>query len=215
MSALLSIMLVVDKEVEHMTLERCLESITRQDCSNEFEVIIADNTWLADPDRVYPVTVDPVIEIVNNENNRSLSSVELIIENGIIVDGIEFKSKKMLCHLRNSSSIILFGATLGQGADTLIRKYSVTDIAMTAVAQAVAGSMVENLCDIACEELKTAIKGEHRPRFSPGYGDFHISAQSDFFKLLPMNKQLGISLSDGFMMTPTKTVTAFIGVIKE
>lgn len=136
-------------------------------------------------------------------------------ENGIIVDGIEFKSKKMLCHLRNSSSIILFGATLGQGADTLIRKYSVTDIAMTAVAQAVAGSMMENLCDIACEELKTAIKGEHRPRFSPGYGDFHISAQSDFFKLLPMNKQLGISLSDGFMMTPTKTVTAFIGVIKE
>ncbi len=136
-------------------------------------------------------------------------------ENGIIVDGIEFISKKMLNHLRDSSSIILFGATLGQGADTLIRKYSVTDIAMTAVAQAVAGSMVENLCDIACEELKTAIKGEHRPRFSPGYGDFHISAQADFFKLLPMNKQLGISLSDGFMMTPTKTVTAFIGVIKE
>jgi hypothetical protein len=30
-----------------------------------------------------------------------------------------------------------------------------------------------------------------------------------------MNKQLGISLSDGFMMTPTKTVTAFIGVIRE
>lgn len=136
-------------------------------------------------------------------------------ENGIIVDGIEFKSEKMLNHLRDSSSIILFGATLGQGADTLIRKYSVTDIAMTAVVQAVAGSMVENLCDIACEELKTAIKGEHRPRFSPGYGDFHISAQADFFKLLPMNKQLGISLSDGFMMTPTKTVTAFIGVIKE
>ncbi len=136
-------------------------------------------------------------------------------EDAIIVDGIEFKSKKMLNHLRNSSSIILFGATLGQGADALIRKYSVTDIAMTAVAQAVAGSMVENLCDIACEELKTAIKGEHRPRFSPGYGDFHISAQADFFKLLPMNKQLGISLSDGFMMTPTKTVTAFIGVIKE
>ncbi len=136
-------------------------------------------------------------------------------EDGIIVDGIEFKSKKMLAHLRDSNKIILFGATLGQGSDALIRKYSVTDIAMTAVAQAVAGSMVENLCDKACDELKNTIKGEHRPRFSPGYGDFHISAQEDFFKLLPMNKQLGISLSDGFMMTPTKTVTAFIGVIKE
>lgn len=136
-------------------------------------------------------------------------------ENSIIIDGIEFKSQKLLNHLKNSNSIILFGATLGQGADTLIRKYSVTDIAMTAVAQAVAGSMVENLCDIACEELKKIIKGEHRPRFSPGYSDFHISSQVDFFKLLPMNKQLGISLSEGFMMTPTKTVTAFIGVIKE
>lgn len=136
-------------------------------------------------------------------------------EDGIIVEGIEFKSKKLLNHLRNSTSIVLFGATLGQGADALIRKYSVTDIAMTAVAQAVAGSMVENFCDIACDEMKKEIKGEHRTRFSPGYGDFHISAQEDFFKLLPMNKQLGISLSDGFMMTPTKTVTAFIGVIKE
>lgn len=134
---------------------------------------------------------------------------------GIIVDGIEFKSKKFLNHIKNSTSIVLFGATLGQGVDTLIRKYSVTDIAMAAVAQAVAASMVENLCDMACEEIKIAIKGEHKCRFSPGYGDFHISAQADFFKLLPMNKQLGISLSDGFMMTPTKTVTAFIGVIKE
>ncbi len=134
---------------------------------------------------------------------------------GIIVDGIEFRSQKLLTHLKNSSTVILFGATLGQGVDTLIRKYSVTDIAMNAIAQAVAGSMVENLCDIACEELSKSIKGEHRPRFSPGYSDFHISAQKDFFKLLPMNKQLGVSLSDGFMMTPTKTVTAFIGVIKE
>ncbi len=134
---------------------------------------------------------------------------------GIIIDGIEFKSQKLLNHLKNSSTVILFGATLGQCVDTLIRKYSVTNIAMTAIAQAVAGSMVENLCDIACEELTKNIKGEHRPRFSPGYSDFHISAQADFFKLLPMNKQLGVSLSDGFMMTPTKTVTAFIGIIKE
>lgn len=136
-------------------------------------------------------------------------------QDGIVIEGIEFKSKKLLSHLQNASTIILFGATLGQGADTLIRKFSVTDIAMSAVAQAVAASMVENFCDIACEEMKKAIKGEHRPRFSPGYSDFHISAQADFFKLLPMNKQLGVSLSDGYMMTPTKTVTAFIGIIKE
>ncbi len=134
---------------------------------------------------------------------------------GIIVDGIEFKSHKLLNHLKNSATVVLFAATLGQGADTLVRKYSVTDVAMTSVVHCVGASLVENLCDEACEQLKNTIKGEHRPRFSPGYGGLDISSQADFFKLLPVNKQLGVTLSDSFMMTPTKTVTAFIGIIKE
>lgn len=136
-------------------------------------------------------------------------------EDEIVIDGIEFKSKKLLNHLRNSTSVILFGATIGVGADTLVRKYSVTDVAMTSVFHCVGASLVENLCDIACDELKSTIKGEHRPRFSPGYGELHISSQVDFFKLLPMTTQLGVTLSENYMMTPTKTVTAFIGVIKE
>lgn len=134
---------------------------------------------------------------------------------GIIIDGVEFKSTKLLNHLKDSTSIILFGATLGVGADTLVRKYSVTDTAMTSIAHCVGASMVENLCDIACDELKSTIKGDHKYRFSPGYGDLDISTQADFFNLLPMTKQMGVSLSDSFLMTPTKTVTAFIGVTKE
>ncbi len=136
-------------------------------------------------------------------------------ENGIVIDGIEFKSEKLLKCLQNSKTVIMFAATLGQGADALVRKYAVSDATMTAVAHSVGAAMVENLCDKACEELKIQIKGEHRPRFSPGYGGLDISSQADFFKLLPVNKQLGVELSDSFMMTPTKTVTAFIGVIKD
>ena len=64
----------------------------------------------------------------------------------------------MLNHLRESNSIILFGATIGVGADTLVRKYSVTDAAMTSIAHCVGASLVENLCDKACDELKDTIK---------------------------------------------------------
>lgn len=131
---------------------------------------------------------------------------------GIVIEGIEFKSEKLLKHLKDSTSIILFGATIGVGADTLVRKFSVTDAAMTSVAHCVGASLVENLCDIVCDEIKTIIKGEHRPRFSPGYGGLDISSQKDFFELLPMTKQLGVTLSESYLMTPTKTVTAFIGV---
>ena len=134
---------------------------------------------------------------------------------GIIVDGVEFKSAKLLSHLKDSNTIILFGATLGVGADTLVRKYSITDSAMTSIVHCVGASMVENLCDQACEELKNTIKGDHKYRFSPGYGGLVLSSQADFFKLLPMTKQMGVTLSENFLMTPTKTVTAFIGVTKE
>ena len=71
-------------------------------------------------------------------------------------------------------------------------------------------------------EITAEIDGEkvgsanyYKYRFSPGYGGLDISSQADFFKLLPMTKQMGVSLSESFLMTPTKTVTAFIGVTKE
>jgi hypothetical protein len=99
---------------------------------------------------------------------------------GIKVQGVEFKSKKLLNHLKDSTSLILFSATLGKGVDDLIHNYSTEDIAMAAVVQAVSSSLVENYCDIVCEELKVKIKGEHRPRYSPGYGDLDVSQQKDF-----------------------------------
>lgn len=133
---------------------------------------------------------------------------------GIMIEGVEFKSKNLLTHLRDSNAVILFAATLGKGADDLIASYSKSDVAMAAVAQAVSGSLVENLCDLAIEEIKIQIKGVFRPRFSPGYGDCSLSHQTLFFNLLPVNKELSISLTESFMMTPTKTVTAFIGLKK-
>ena len=136
-------------------------------------------------------------------------------EDGIVIDGIEFKSQKLLNHLRNSASIILFGATIGVGADTLVRKYSVTDIAMTSVAHCVGASLVENLCDMACEELKNEIKGEHRPRFSPGYGDLPLECQKNIVEFLQTKKNIGMSLTESLMMVPVKSVTAIIGIGKE
>lgn len=135
-------------------------------------------------------------------------------DDSIIIENIEFKSKKLLFHLKDSSTVVLFGATVGTGADMLARRYSVSDTARAAVTHAVAASLIENLCDQACEEIKMSLGGIHRPRFSPGYGDLELSTQKDFFKLLDISRRLGVTLSDGCIMTPTKSVTAFIGIIK-
>ena len=56
-------------------------------------------------------------------------------------------------------------------------------------------------------------KGLHaRPRFSPGYGDFPLEVQRDFERILEMPKTIGVTLSDSLLMTPTKSITAVIGL---
>ena len=51
-----------------------------------------------------------------------------------------------------------------------------------------------------------------RPRFSPGYGDFPLSAQKEILDGLEAGKRIGITLTEGYLMMPSKSVTAVIGV---
>ena len=54
-----------------------------------------------------------------------------------------------------------------------------------------------------------------RPRFSPGYGDFDIRHQKELLQMLDGAKKIGLTVTDGMMLSPTKSVTAVIGVSKE
>ena len=72
-----------------------------------------------------------------------------------------------------------------------------------------------------CEEVNDVIRMEAeekglftRPRFSPGYGDFPLEVQKDFERILEMPKSIGVSLSESLLMTPTKSITAVVGLSK-
>ena len=51
-----------------------------------------------------------------------------------------------------------------------------------------------------------------RPRFSPGYGDFDIAHQDMILRMLDTAKKIGLTLTGGNMLTPSKSVTAVIGL---
>ena len=44
-----------------------------------------------------------------------------------------------------------------------------------------------------------------RPRFSPGYGDFALEYQKDIFRMLECEKRIGITLTEGNLMMPSKS----------
>lgn len=118
-------------------------------------------------------------------------------------------------NLKGCRKIILFGATLGTGVDRLITRTSLTDMAGAVVLQACAAALLEEYCDKCQTEIGRQLEGEGlhlRPRFSPGYGDFDIQFQAPLMQMLDCAKTIGLTMTDSYMMTPTKSVTAVIGV---
>ena len=53
-----------------------------------------------------------------------------------------------------------------------------------------------------------------RPRFSAGYGDLPLEYQRRIFDLLDPPTHIGLTLNDSYLMSPSKSVTALIGVEK-
>ncbi len=124
-------------------------------------------------------------------------------------------SQKLGINLKGCERAALLGATLGAGVDRLLRRYSLTDMARAVVLQACAAALLEEYLDGWQEEFRKIWKegGSYlRPRFSPGYGDFSIGHQEEILRMLDAPKKIGLSVTDGNMLTPSKSVTAVIGL---
>ena len=136
-------------------------------------------------------------------------------EGNLCFAGMEAESWHLAKNLTNCGEVLLFAATLGAEADVLIKRYSKTDMAKAVVLQAAAAAMLEYYCDMRQKEIAEELRkeGKHlRPRFSPGYGDFSIEHQKHILLALECGKKIGLSMTDGFMLTPAKSITAVIGV---
>ena len=120
-------------------------------------------------------------------------------------------------NLRNSHSVIFFAATLGIELDRLIFKYSVLSPATALLLEALGNERIEALCDCFNEDMRETklTNGEAlRPRFSAGYGDLPLEYQRRIFDLLDPPTHIGLTLNDSYLMSPSKSVTALIGVEK-
>lgn len=126
------------------------------------------------------------------------------------------QSENLAKYLSNCKSIVLFAATVGLGFDRLIAKYSSISPAKALIMQAVGAERIESLCNVFCRDIGNKICCEYskhtKPRFSPGYGDVPLSLQTDIFRVLDCYKHIGLSLNESLIMSPSKSVTAIIGI---
>ncbi|MCL2208902.1 MAG: hypothetical protein FWB89_01935 [Treponema sp.] len=134
----------------------------------------------------------------------------------VTLNEITIYSVSLAKHLEGCHRAVLLAATLGTNADVLINKYSIQDMGKALIAQKVCTAMIEAYLDetekriMQISELKEL---SSVTRYSPGYGDFDIACQKDILRLLNASR-IGLSLTEGFMLVPSKSVTAVIGLKK-
>ncbi|MBQ9132206.1 MAG: hypothetical protein IJX62_07030 [Clostridia bacterium] len=138
-----------------------------------------------------------------------------------VVDGLcdlgfaTFSSKDLAVYLSDCRSCLLMGATVGLELDRLIARYGRVSPSRALLLQAIGSERVEALCDVflADARIEYEKKGQSlKPRYSPGYGDLSLEAQIPLFAALDCQRQIGLSLNGSLLMSPTKSVTAIVGI---
>ena len=124
-------------------------------------------------------------------------------------------SKDLAKNLCGCESVILFCATVGLSLDRLISKYSKLSPARALILQAFGAERIEALCDAFCAEITAAKNMKSRPRFSPGYGDITLDIQKNILSFLETHVNIAVFLNESMLMTPSKSVTAFMGLCKQ
>ena len=122
------------------------------------------------------------------------------------------KSSDLAKNLSGCSEVIVFCATIGVMLDRLIAKYERISPSKAVLFQAIGSERVEAVCDRFCDEISRETGKRAKPRFSAGYGDLPLELQSEIFALLSCEKNIGVTLNDSFFMSPSKSVTAFVGL---
>ncbi len=134
------------------------------------------------------------------------------IENGVDLGFAKVKSSLLEKHLKGCHKIVLFAATIGVEIDRLIAKYSKLSPSKALMLQAIGTERIETFCNQFEESINFKNGGNTTSRVSAGYGDIPLALQKDIFAVLDCPRKIGVSLNESLLMSPTKSVTAIIGI---
>lgn len=164
------------------------------------------------------VVVEKGNGVRESDNQKELEQLENKHEPGkskISFADVVFYSESLGINLKDCRQVFLVAVTIGPQVDALIRRTQVLDSVKASILQAAGAMFAEKTIELINAQIKDLAASQNtkcKPRFSPGYGDVPLTIQKDFFRLLPCSK-IGLSLMDTLIMSPEKSITAFIGLL--
>lgn len=156
-------------------------------------------------------------ELPEIRNGRAVYRTVPVIISGesVSLGGIAVESSGLAKALQCCRYAVIMAVTAGIEFDRLIAKYSAISGSRAHIISAVGSERVEAMADAFCLALNGEFSEEGyslTSRFSPGYGDFSLEFQRCLFSLLTPEKYIGLYLNESLLMSPSKSVTAIIGV---
>ncbi len=134
-------------------------------------------------------------------------------EDTIEFANIKSNSSTLKAALSQCNKVLIFAATIGLEIDRIIAKYTSSSPSKAVIFQGIGAERIESLCDAFCEGIRAEMKGfTLKRRVSCGYGDIPLEMQSDIFELLDCPRKIGLTLNKSYLMSPTKSVSAFVGI---
>ncbi len=161
--------------------------------------------------------IDKAVEKIILKASISRVPVLNIKDNNIsLVSGIRFKSNGLVKLLSGCSEVLFMGATAGSDIVQIVQNYSKgQNVTAAVVFDAVASEMTDAALDWVVKFFNNSLRRENKcltkRRFSAGYGDFLLENQKVIYEVLEF-RELGVNLTDEFLLIPEKTVTALAGI---
>lgn len=177
---------------------------------SELEVAARLKTKLGYTDNAVEECKAELFKVITPKFCYSQTEVSIINEDTCRFDFGELVSRNLAENLKNCKKAYLLAATVGVSTDRFIARCLSLSPAKGFIADALSSAAVEAVCDYA----DSFLRGENKKpmRFSAGYGDLDLKNQPIILERLSAYKNVGITLTKGFLMVPQKSVTAILGV---
>ena len=130
------------------------------------------------------------------------------LDNGYTISSAKFAKRIVDCEY-----VYLFAVTAGPlFGERVAQLLEMREVSRAMTADAV-GSAAAEACAEAADRYINELENGNRltKRYSPGYGDWEVADNRHLLEVLGANK-IGISVSEGGIMLPEKSVSAAVGV---
>ena len=133
----------------------------------------------------------------------------------VIEDSITFESEVIARLLEQCEKVAVFTMTIGNPLEEMVCYLAESGLILQAsVLDAIGSGIAEKLADFVQDRIGEIARAQGLTisrRFSPGYCDWDVSQQKMVFRAM-RGDTAGISLTDGCLMVPGKSISGIIGI---